>query len=130
MGPGVGDSATELSLEAQDLPHVLVHVVKKQKKKNQGLIEGCTNLSSTSEDRHQIFLPGVLVTKSPSCGRVQLRGATRGKARWDFALHIPISMHNTVVLLLVENTRATRQQREQREEKRKRRRQRGSGIRG
>lgn len=33
MGPGVGDSARELSLEAQDLPHVLVHVVKKQKKK-------------------------------------------------------------------------------------------------
>lgn len=33
-GPRSGDSATELSLEAQDLPHVLVHVVKNKKNKS------------------------------------------------------------------------------------------------
>lgn len=137
MGPGAGNTVTELSLEAQDLSHVLVHTVNKQKKKNkknQGLAEGHPNLSSTHEGSSKTdtraSCRAVLVTRSLSWGRVQLRGATRGKARGDFSLHIPISMHNTVVLLLVANTRATRQQRQQREEKRKRRRQRGSGIRG
>lgn len=69
------------------------------------------------------------MTESLPWGRVQLRGATRGKARWDFVLHVFISLHNAIVLLLVANTRATRQQRQQREAKRKRSRQRGSGIR-
>lgn len=32
MGPGAGSSVTELPLEAQDLSHVLVHTVNKQKK--------------------------------------------------------------------------------------------------
>lgn len=70
MGSGAGNSVIELSLEAQDLSRVLVHMVNKQQGNNQGLAEGCTNLSSTYKGRSKTdtrpSCHDVLVTKSLS----------------------------------------------------------------